>query len=132
MDKNQKLLIIERGESAGPGRLTPKLERSKILNAVVAAGGKIKHDSGGRLVLVEMPKKAETALAKEVTGIKVVTADTDVTKAVKKMDTTEALFAAALKIRTSPAYRKAKAKRKFGDTPEEQAVLTGSCVREEL
>ncbi len=130
MDKKLKLLIIEEGKPSKDRRLGSRLDRSKTLNAILSSGAKVRHDSGGRLIVAEVSKEAEKALAKSLPGARLVAVDSDVKGSITSLDPTETLFLEALKIRTSKSYRDAKKRRKFGETPEEKQLLTGSCVRE--
>lgn len=131
MDKNLKLLILDKVETTQDRRLEFRMERKKTFNAITASGAKVRHDSGGRFIVVEVPKAVQSKLEKRLPGARIVSLDTDVTDSIADLDPTETLFLKALKIRTSKSYRDAKKKRKFGETPEEKELFTGSCVREE-
>lgn len=131
MNKNQRLLILPRSESTGRSRLTLGLDRKKILSALAAEGAKVRHDSGGRFILVELPKRSESALARRLPDARLVELDAGLADAAGDLDPTEALFIEAIRIRASPKYRAAKRRRKVGDTPEEQRLVSGACVRED-
>lgn len=132
MNKNQRLLILQPSGSTEPNRLTLGLERKKILTALAAEGAKVSHDSGGRLLLVELPGRSASALARRLPDARLVPLDdAGIGEAVGDLDPTEALFIEALRIRASAKYRATKRRRKVGDTPEEQRLVSGACVRED-
>jgi hypothetical protein len=131
VDTNFKLLILESEEPPEERRLAFRGARSRALNAISSLGGKVRHDSGGRLLVIEVPGEVEKALAQHLPGARVVPVDADVIGSFPNLDSTEELFLDALKIRTSKSYREAKRRRKVGETPEEQQLVSGPDVREE-
>lgn len=131
MDKKSKLLILEGEGQPSERRLGSRMDRTKALNALSAAGAKVSHDSGGRVLVIDASDEVVQALSRALPGARVVDADADVKDSIKNMDETEQLFVEAMKIRTSKSYREAKARRKFGESPEEKELFSGSCVREE-
>jgi hypothetical protein len=131
MDGNQKLLVLEGGEGAQGRRLGARLDRSKVLNAIAASGARLRHDSGGRLMVVEVPEEAEQALAERLPNVRLLPVDADVKDEIADLDPTESLFLDALKLRTSDSFREAKRQRRFGETPEEQRLFTAPDIREE-
>lgn len=131
MDGDLKLLILEGEELSRDRRLEFRIDRSKALNTVSASGAAVRHDSGGRLIVIEAPEEAEKTLTERLPGARLVPVDADVRDMITDLDPTESLFLDALKIRTSEDYREAKARRTFGETPEEKELFTASCVREE-
>jgi hypothetical protein len=131
MDENLKLLVLEvEGSPRGRSREF-RTDRSEALNAISASGVKVRHDSGGRLIVIEATEETEKALTGRLSGIRLVPVDADVRNSIADLDSTESLFLAALKIRTSKLYRDAKRRRKVGETPEEKALVSGPCVRED-
>jgi len=126
MNKNLKLLILE--EPPSDERLGPKISRNKALNAISSSGSKIHHDSGGRLIIIEVSKKAEKALVKLLPGGKLESVDYDAKKLIADLDSNDSLFLEALKTRTSKSYRDAKKRRKVGETPEEKELISGHCI----
>jgi hypothetical protein len=110
-------------------RDTSPVDRRRELLVIASVGGKVRHDSGGRLLVVELPESAEPELLKLLPGASLVTLDAELSRPVPDLDEGEALFLEALRIRHSPAYREAKAKRVFGESPEEKLLATASCVR---
>lgn len=129
MGENLKLLILATKKATRKGGLRFKLDRRRELGALSAVRAKVCHDSGGRLIVVEVPEGAEKELLKRLPGARLAPVDADVKDSIKDPDPTESLFLEALKIRTSKSYRDAKKKRKFGETPEEKKLTGGSCVR---
>jgi hypothetical protein len=131
MNKNLKLLVLDERKQSKDRRIGSRLDRAKALNAILASGAKIRHDSGGRLIIVEVTKEAEKSLAKDLPEMRLVSASTDVRDSITNLDATESLFLDALKIRSSKKFQDAKKKRKFGETPEEKQLLSAPDVREE-
>lgn len=131
MGENLKLLVIKTEERLRDQRLGFKIDRRKALKAISLSGAKVRHDSGGRLIVIELPEKAEKTLTERLPNARLVPVDFDVRDSIADLDSTESLFLEALKIRTSKSYRDAKKRRKVGETPEEKELMTGSCVREE-
>lgn len=101
------------------------------MNTISSTGAKVQHDSGGRFMVVEVSDEEEKTLKKQLPGARIVALDSDVKKVEADLDESESLFLEALKIRTSKSYREAKKKSKPGESPEEKAQFSGSCVREE-
>lgn len=131
MARTDKLLILDDERSASDRRLGTRIDRARALNAIAAAGAKVRHDSGGRLIVIDARKAAQDALAKSLPTARLVAVDADVKRSISRLDETESLFLDALKIRMSKSYRARKRRRRFGETPEEQALFDASCVREE-
>ena len=131
MTRTEKLLILGDDRSARDRRLGSRIDRARALNAIAASGAKVRHDSGGRLIVIDAPKAAQNALEKSLPDARIVPVDTDVKGSVPRLDETEALFLGALQIRTDKNYRARKRRRKFGETPEEKQLFSASCVREE-
>jgi hypothetical protein len=131
MDENLKLLILESKEAPSDRRLLARIDRAKALNAISASGAKVRHDSGGRLMVIEARDQAEKSLAERLPEARLVPVDVDVKAELPDLDETESLFLDALRVRTSETYRDAKSRRKFGETPEEQELVSGPDVREE-
>ncbi len=128
---NLRLLILEREELLRDRRLGARMDRRKALNAITASGAKVRHDSGGRLMLVELPEEQTGELRELLPGARLVPVDADVRDSLSELDPSESLFLAALQIRTSPSYREQKARRVYGETPEEQALVSAPDYRPE-
>jgi hypothetical protein len=131
MDKDLRLLVLEGREAPHERRLGSRIDRAKALTAISESGARVRHDSGGRLIVIAAPEEAAKALAERLPDARLVPVDADVKDDIADLDPTESLFLDALQIRTSDEYRKAKRERKFGDTPEEQELLSAPDVREE-
>jgi len=131
MEENLKLLVLKEEEPLRDRRLGFKIERRKVLKAISLSGAKVCHDSGGRLIVIEVLGEAEKALTKLLPRARLVPVDSDVRDSITDLDSTESLFLEALKIRTSTSYRDAKKLRKVGDTPEEKELISKPCVRDE-
>lgn len=131
MDENLRLLILTPEGPPKERRLEFRAEKNKVLNTMKSAGAKVRHDSGGRLIVIEVSKEAEKLLSQRLVGARLVPLDADAKEVLGEMDPTESLFLDALKIRTSKDYRDAKKRRKVGDTPEERELVSGPDVREE-
>lgn len=98
--------------------LEEKDERRRCLNAIKQVGARINHDSSSRVVLIDAKDKkaVEDVLPK---GAKLVDASEDITKTIKDIDESEALFLGALKRRYSKKYRAMKDAQKPGESKEE-------------
>lgn len=131
MAKNLKLLVIKGKVPSRDRRLGSRIDRSKALNAVSAVRAKVRHDSGGRLIVIEASEESEKALTERLPGARLVPLDSDVWESLTDLDPSESLFLEALKIRTSKAYRDAKKRRKVGETPEEKELVSAPDVRED-
>ncbi len=130
MDENLRLLVLEWDQPRSDQRLEARIDRTKALEAISASGAKVRHDSGGRLIIVEVPEEVEI-LKERLPQARLLPVDADVRDKIANLDPTESLFLDALRIRTSEDYREAKRQRKYGDTPEEQELLSAPDVREE-
>lgn len=130
---NIKLLVLEEKKRSKDKRLGTRMERTRALNAISASGSRVRHDSGGRLIVIETSSKAEALLLKLLPDAKVVAVGAEMKSALPKMDMdpTESLFVEALQIRNTKRYRDAKKARKVGESPEEKELLSAPCVREE-
>jgi hypothetical protein len=130
MDGQLKLLILERPARARDRRLGGGIDRIKTLNELTSLGAKIRHDSGGRLLVVDTTSVDEATLQERLSGARLVPIDADVRDSIQALDESESLFLDALKIRTSPEYRAAKERQKPGESPEEKALFTAPCSPE--
>jgi hypothetical protein len=125
----QVLLIPKRSGRAVKGPRGERVDRSRELLAIAAVGGRIRHDSGSRVLLVDLPADVEPALKRLLKGAKLASPEGDLKAVSTGLDPGEKLFLEALRLRHSPAYAARKAARRFGESPEEQLLTTGSCVR---
>ncbi len=129
-DKEKKILILEKQERSTDVRMGQRIERKKAINTISSSGAKVRHDSGGRFMVIEVSKEEERDLKKQLPNARIV--ELDSIKEVKAdLDESESLFLEALKIRNSEDYREMKRKSKPGESTEEKKQLSGSCVREE-
>lgn len=131
MDKNQKLLVLDEEYSPGNRGLEFRIHKNKVKEAILASGAKIRHDSGGRFIVVHVSDKSEKALLKLLPKARILPIDSDLKELISDMDANEKLFFDALRTRASKKYRDAKMKRKPGESPEEKELFSGSCVRDE-
>lgn len=132
MDENLRLLLLQGSLQKSDQRLGFRIDRSKVLNAISSVGAKVRHDSGGRLLVISVSKETEAELARLLPEARIVAVDADPRQVISDLDPTESLFFDALKIRTSKNYRDAKRQRKYGESPEEQQLMSGPCVRDTL
>jgi hypothetical protein len=131
MGGTQRLLVLDQEQAPKGEAFGMRLLRANALNALAAVGARVIHDSGGRMLVVEIPERAEATLGERLPGVRVEALETEPERIGAALDQSERLFLAALKIRTSPAYREAKRLRVPGEAPEEILLRSGSCVREE-
>lgn len=115
--------------------LKDKRERKKILKLLTESGGKILHDSGERVLVVEVPKdkkdKLETSLP-STSGLFKLADNKNIIKKITRPSEHEQLFIDALKLRTSEAFIKEKKLRKPGSTIEEKEMLMGSDFLDDM
>ena len=130
MEESLRLLILEAVQRPKDKRLGGGIDRVKVLNEVASRGGKVRHDSGGRVVVINTADMDEAALTR-VAGARLVPLDANVRDLLPDLDDNESLFVEALRIRMSPRYRDLKARQRPGETPEEQALLSAPCIPEE-
>jgi hypothetical protein len=133
MENDPQLLILGAEPAPGKPRLSQGLERGRALRAVAAAGAKVKSDDGGRILVIEGTDGSTAKLQRLMPEAQLRTLAPDGDKAldVSSFNESESLFLSALALRASGDYRAQKAERVYGDTPEEQELQSGSCVREE-
>ena len=130
MEDSLGLLILEAVRRTQDQRLGVGIGRVKVLKEVLSLGGKVLHDSGGRVIVINTTKMDEALFAR-IPGARLVPLDANVKDLVPDLDENKSLFVEALRIRASPRYRDLKARQKPGETPEEQALLTAPCILEE-
>ena len=131
MDKNLKLLILE-GKELMKEPLAFRMGRTRVINTLSAMGVKVRHDSGSRLIIIDVPKEKEAAVIKDIPGARLIPIEQDMKDELKDLNPDELLFLGAIKKRVSKKYRDDKKNRKPGDSPEEKLLLSGSCVRDNL
>lgn len=132
MNERAKLLVLEAEERKEDQRYALRAVRRRAHNAVASTGGRVRHDSGGRLIVIEMMGDvAEDDLLSKLPGARLLPVDTHLPEAIEDLDENDALFLEALKVRASQGYRAAKETRTVGETPEEKELLSAPDVREE-
>jgi hypothetical protein len=125
-----RLLILEGSLRSAPDRPGGNTERRRVLGTVAAAGARVRHDSGGRLLVIETSDRADETLRRTLPGATIVPLTADVADRVPDLDPSDSLFVQALAIRQSPAYRRQKERRKPGESPEERLLFTAPCMPE--
>ena len=132
MKKELKLLVINEKKPSKVRLLESRMDRTKALNVAMTGHAKVVHDSGNRLLVIEATDSEIKAILKQLPDAKIVSLDSRFSRTIPdlSLDENELIFVEALKIRTSAKFRKAKKLRKYGETPEEQKLTSGSCVRE--
>ena len=128
MEREERLLLLDDQPGSTEGHLAGGLQRARVLKALADAGARVEHDSGGRLLVVAASAEADEALGSALEGVTVLPLDEDVTERVGVLDPQDALFARALALRMSPAYRDLKRRQKPGSTPEEKLLVSGPCT----
>ncbi|MCB0375313.1 MAG: hypothetical protein KDD04_05280, partial [Sinomicrobium sp.] len=94
MDKKLKLLVLEeKNLSRDTGRRLG-MARARLKNAIIASGAKVRHDSGGRFIVIEPSKETENYLKKHFPKAKLVALGTDFKgpETTLKLDDDETLF----------------------------------------
>lgn len=131
MGKYKRLLILEMEAPPTDRKIGGEIDRRKVFKAITSSKSKIRHDSGGRFIVIETSREGEKELKERISGARIVKVDKDLKDSIPDLSPTEQLFLDALKLRGSKDYRDLKRLRVIGETPEEQELLTGSCIREE-
>ncbi len=130
MDKNQKLLILE-DEDSTKGRQAFRMRRANAKNTLKDLGAKVRHDSGGRIMIIEISKEEEKALTKNFPNARILSIDQDMKPEITGLNPEESLFLNAVQKRMSPEYRAIKKRQVPGESPEEKKMFSGPCIREE-
>lgn len=109
--------------------LKEKREKEEILKLLSESGGKVIHDSGERVLVIEVPKNNESKLKASLPNTSSLLRLTDhdnIKRNIIQPSPHELLFIDALKLRTSESFINEKRLRKPGSTPEEQKMLLES------
>jgi hypothetical protein len=130
MEKNQKLLFLK-DKDLTKDPLSFRRIRVNTINALSPLGAKVRHDSGGRLIIIEIPEEAEETLAKNIPTVQVVPITEDMKVEIPDLNPDELLFLEALKKRYSKKFRDDKKKRKPGESPEEKQLFSAPCIRDQ-
>lgn len=127
-EETLRVLVVPGQRPQDAGRLAGGVERKRLLGALSSAGVKVRHDSGGGLLVVEIVNEKQEAALRKYGGLEVLPFDENVGDRVGEIDEQDALFVRALAIRANPKYREAKRRRVPGETPEEQLLLSAPCT----
>jgi hypothetical protein len=92
MDKRPKLLVIEEDKTQTKDQLGVRIYKRRILNVLSAAGIKVLHDSGGRLIIIDVPEKIEKTLLKNIPGAKLISINPDMKDDISGLNTNESFF----------------------------------------
>lgn len=133
MTGRTELIVLEEDSTRG-GRKGSGLARKRVLEEMVATGATVRHDSGGRLLVVEISDADADTLRKKPGLVDVAPLDEGAVRQalqVPDLDEQDTLFLRALAIRTSPDYRERKRLRVPGESPEEQLLVTAPCTPED-
>ena len=110
-------------------------EREEILKALAESGGKILHDSGERVLVIEVPEdnkvKLEISLPR-TSGLFKLADNKNIIKKITRPSEHEQLFIDALKLRTSETFINEKKLRKPGSTIEEKEMLMESDFLDDI
>jgi hypothetical protein len=105
--------------------LKDKGEREAIRQALSERGGKILHDSGERVLIVEVPKRTRLKNALPKTS-KLLRLRDNVKRVITRPSIHELLFIDAMKLKNSRAYKLERMLREPGSTPEEKEMMIES------
>ncbi len=105
--------------------LKNRQEKEQILKVLSERGGKILHDSGERVLIVEVPKRTRLKRALPRTS-KLLRLRENVKRVIIQPSERELLFIDAQKLKNSRAFIKEKKERVPGSTPEEQEMMLES------
>jgi hypothetical protein len=118
---SEKLLILERPED--------RFRRVKVINAVKAAGGKIRHSSG-RVFLLETLEKDEEIRRNLPEGTTILPTDQEIRTTLTDLEPSESILLDAIRLMNSSEYHAEKKRYRPGETPEEQELFLGPCIEE--
>lgn len=107
--------------------LKEKQERDKVLKVLEKEKGKVLHDSGERIIIVEVPEinKMEERLPSTIKPLKLKESNR-IKSEISQLSQHELLFIDALILRSSEKFINEKKLRKPGSTKEEKKMLEGS------
>lgn len=127
MDNETQVIILPEPR-AGASRPESGIERLRLLGALTDAGIKVRHDSGGRLLVVDASEKAVKAAQKSGPAFDAVPLDGELSTRTGDLNAQDTLFLAALQLRLSPDYQRRKSEMTPGESPEEQLLRTAPCT----
>ncbi|MFO7690291.1 MAG: hypothetical protein R6W83_07015 [Cryobacterium sp.] len=125
MNGNLKLIVLDLGEY--PSETQPGGDVGRALDTVAQSGAQVRQSSG-RLLVVDAPELNQTELQQSVPGAQLLSLHAPVADLVPPLDESETLFLEGLRISTSAAYRRDKARQTPGESPEEQLMFTAPCL----
>jgi hypothetical protein len=114
--------------------LGAKDSRNKVIEIVTSEGGKVLHDSGGRVLLIKIEGTEERINEKLPQGTKLLSTDQDevARRSLSNIESSESIFLDALHLRRTPEYRDRKRNRRPpGEEPKEKELLSVSCTKED-
>lgn len=112
-------------------RSEKRSDRQLVKARLRQLGVKVIHDSGHRLMVIEAPDDLKEIEGRLPGGTELISPDKASPKMARKEDEHDLLFAKALKLRQSKAYRELKAGQTPGESPEEQEIFSATCMEEE-
>lgn len=119
IQSSQRTLVLDSSENRGVA-----------LQALRESGAKVLHDSGERVLVVEVPE--EPLLRERLPGTsRLLELRGDAKKELPRASDNELLFVEALQLRASPAFQEEKRRRAPGSTPQEQLLFQASCIPEQ-
>lgn len=129
-DVRRLLIVAEEADEKREDKLQARVNRVRAMKEVQASG-KVRHDSGGRLLVIDSYDD-DRILESLPPGSRIVSIDERLADSMSDLaidlDSSESLFLEALQIRSSERFREAKARQKPGETPEEQLMFTTPCT----
>ena len=102
-----------------------KIDRIRIKNRLRSLGVKVRHDSGGRVMVIDSDRDEKQIPQRLPKGVSLMPADKISAQPKKTMDHNEEMFLKSVKLRSSEKYRAMKAAQVLGESPEEQLLMTG-------
>lgn len=127
MDDDERVLVLPE-QPRGVNPMVAGVDRRRALRALAEAQVKVRHDSGGRVLIVDADEEALKVLRETLPDVELLPLDVAATERVEKLDPQDALFVEALRVRLSSKYQEIKRGLKPGETPEEQLLFTASCT----
>jgi hypothetical protein len=101
--------------------LQNKSDRDRLAKTLTERGVKVSHDSGGRALVVDVPKDSDS-LKNLPAGVRVEDLKTG-SKALPRANQNERIFLEALSLRQTANFAKKLKKFKPGESPEEKQLL---------
>lgn len=98
-------------------------DRKKLAEILAAAGVKVIYDSGGRVLVVDVPKNAEDKLRQLPFSAQLIE-ETEASRILARPDENEKIFLGAVALRKSQDFKAKLNKFKPGESPEEIELLS--------